>query len=87
MKCCQLNKQNNKNLIVFFAGWSFDEKPFGKLVCDGFDILFIYDYNELNLPKELENLQNYEHKYLLAWSMGFLLLMSLESCLKILIIK
>lgn len=70
MKCCQLNKQNNKNLIVFFAGWSFDEKPFGKLVCDGFDILFIYDYNELNLPKELENLQNYEHKYLLAWSMG-----------------
>lgn len=70
MKCCQLNKQNNKNLIVFLAGWSFDEKPFGKLVCDGFDILFIYDYNELNLPKELENLQNYEHKYLLAWSMG-----------------
>lgn len=70
MKCCQLNKQNNKNLIVFFAGWSFDEKPFGKLVCGGFDILFIYDYNELNLPKELENLQNYEHKYLLAWSMG-----------------
>lgn len=70
MKCCQLNKYNNKNLIVFFAGWSFDEKPFGKLVCDGFDILFIYDYNELNLPKELENLQNYEHKYLLAWSMG-----------------
>ena len=70
MKCCQLNKQNNKNLIVFFAGWSFDEKPFGKLGCDGFDILFIYDYNELNLPKELENLQNYEHKYLLAWSMG-----------------
>ena len=70
MKCCQLNKQNNKNLIVFFAGWSFDEKPFGKLVCDGFDILFIYDYNELNLPKELENLQNYKHKYLLAWSMG-----------------
>lgn len=70
MKCCQLNKQNNKNLIVFFAGWSFDEKPFGKLVCDGFDILFIYDYNELNLPKELENLQNYEHKYLHAWSMG-----------------
>ena len=70
MKCCQLNKQNNKNLIVFFAGWSFDEKPFGKLVCGGFDILFIYDYNELNLPKDLENLQNYEHKYLLAWSMG-----------------
>ena len=71
MKCCQLNKQNNKNLIVFFAGWSFDEKPFGNLVCDGFDILFIYDYNELNL--------------LGLW--GFLLLMNLESCLKILIIK
>lgn len=70
MKCCQLNKQNNKNLIVFFAGWSFDEKPFAKLSCEGFDVLFIYDYNDLNLPKELENLQNYEHKYLLCWSMG-----------------
>ncbi len=27
MKSFWLNKQNNKNLIVFFAGWSFDEKP------------------------------------------------------------
>ena len=62
-----LNKQNNKNLIVFFAGWSFDYKPFEFLQCDGCDVLFVYDYNEVS---ELPDFSEYEHKFLIAWSMG-----------------
>lgn len=61
-----LNKQNNKKLIIFFAGWSFDYKPFEFLACDDFDVLMFYDYNNLELPE----LPNYETYYLISWSMG-----------------
>lgn len=70
MKSCWLNNQNNENLIVFFAGWSFDEKPFKFLQCNNFDVLFVYDYNDFKLPEELKNIKNYKHKYLITWSMG-----------------
>lgn len=70
MKSCWLNNQNNENLIVFFAGWSFDEKPFNFLKCNDFDVLFVYDYNDFKLPEELKNIKNYKHKYLITWSMG-----------------
>ena len=40
-----LNKQNNDKLIIFFAGWSFDYKPFEFLDCEDFDVLVVYDYN------------------------------------------
>lgn len=70
MKSCWLNNQNNENLIVFFAGWSFDEKPFKFLQCNDFDVLFVYDYNDFEIPEELKNIQNYKHKYLITWSMG-----------------
>ena len=43
MKCCWLNKQSNENLIVFFAGWSFDENPFQNLLTQNYDVLFVYD--------------------------------------------
>ena len=70
MKSCWLNNQNNENLIVFFAGWSFDEKPFKFLQCNDFDVLFVYDYNDFKLPEELKNIKIYKHKYLITWSMG-----------------
>lgn len=61
-----LNKQNNDKLIIFFAGWSFDYKPFEFLNCENFDVLMLYDYNDLKLPK----IPQYKETYLLAWSMG-----------------
>lgn len=68
MKACWLNKANNKNLIVFFSGWSFDENPFKFLDCGGGDVIFIYDYNDLTFPEIQFDL--YENKTLIAWSMG-----------------
>lgn len=70
MKSCWLNNQNNENLIVFFAGWSFDEKPFKFLQCNNYDVLFIYDYNNFEIPEELKNINQYKHKFLITWSMG-----------------
>ena len=67
-----LNKQDNENLIIFFAGWSFDFKPFEFLSCEDYDVLVIYDYNNVT-TSECENFQhinNYKNKYLITWSMG-----------------
>ena len=71
MKSCWLSQNNSSNLIVFFAGWSFDETPFKTLSCEGFDVLFIYDYNEISELEILKNIsEKYEQKFLITWSMG-----------------
>ena len=61
-----LNKQNNNKLIIFFTGWSFDYKPFEFLNCEDFDVLIIYDYNDLELPQ----IPEYKESFLISWSMG-----------------
>ncbi len=61
-----LNRQNNYKLIIFFAGWSFDYKPFEFLKCGNFDVLIIYDYNDLELPQ----IPEYKEYFLISWSMG-----------------
>lgn len=63
-----LNKQNNDKLMVFFAGWSFDYNPFKVLLCNDYDVLFIYDYN--NFTSIDFKLDIYKEKYLISWSMG-----------------
>lgn len=61
-----LNKQNNNKLIIFFTGWSFDEKPFEFLECNDYDVLILFDYNSLDLP----DIPKYDKYYLISWSMG-----------------
>lgn len=73
MKSYWLNKTNPqtfKKLIVFFAGWSFDYNPFLSIKADDFDILMLYDYNDLDLPEDINEISKYENKTLIAWSMG-----------------
>lgn len=71
MKAHWLNRQNNKNLIVFFAGWSFDYFPFvNTLAFENYDVLMIYDYNTMDMPDELTDLNRYGSKTLITWSMG-----------------
>lgn len=70
MKSYWLNNKNNKKLIVIFLGWSFDENPVKFLDCTDYDVLVIYDYNNLNIPQELKNLKTYNEKILISWSMG-----------------
>ena len=71
MQFTWLNKQNNDKLIIFFAGWSFDYKPFKFLACEDFDVLMVYDYNILTpFVKGGRGDFQYKQTYLIAWSMG-----------------
>ncbi len=63
-----LNKNNNNDLIIFFAGWSFDYKPFECLECKDYDVLVFYDYNTLNFPQI--DFSQYDNINLICWSMG-----------------
>jgi len=69
MHYIRLNKQNNTKLIVFFAGWSFDEKPFLFLDCSEADVLFVCDYNKISTLDE-KLFKKYTKKFLISWSMG-----------------
>ena len=63
-----LNKRDgNKKLLLFFCGWSFDYKPFERLDCNDYDVLMLYDYNDLSIPIEI---LGYEEYFLITWSMG-----------------
>lgn len=64
-----LNRQNNNKLIIFFAGWSFDFKPFEFLKCDDYDVLTVYDYGDFALPDK-SLWRDYCEVFLIAWSMG-----------------
>lgn len=82
MKSFWLNKQNNSSLIVFFAGWSFDNFPFVGINPTLYDILIVYDYNDLSLPKEFEDFSQYDNKTLITWSMGVFVAYELRDLFK-----
>ncbi len=65
-----LNKDNNRELIIFFNGWGMDESIVKHLNPECYDLLMFFDYNNLNLDLELQELNIYKKKFLVAWSMG-----------------
>lgn len=56
-----------KKLVIFFCGWSFDNKPFERLDCGDYDVLMFYDYKNHDIPIEIPE---YDEYYLVTWSMG-----------------
>ena len=71
MKHFWLNKTNtNKKLIIFFNGWGMDEKIISHLECEDYDVVVLYDYNDLELDIQSLNLSQYTEKHIIAWSMG-----------------
>ncbi len=70
MKYKWLNKQNNKKLINFFNGLGMDENAVNHLDTEDYDIVMFYDYNNLETDFKLEE---YDEKYLIAWSMGVMI--------------
>lgn len=67
MKHIWLNKSGNSELVIFFAGWSFDAEPFKFLAADGVDVVVVYDYRDLSFDLDFSG---YEKYHLAAWSMG-----------------
>ncbi len=61
-----LNKNNNKNLIVFFNGWGSIVPE--ELLYNNFDLLMLHDYSDFT-PLTAD-FSSYEKKYLIAWSLG-----------------
>lgn len=65
-----LNKKQNKRLIVFFNGWGMDESVIEHLEPKDYDVLMFYDYNSLETDFDFSELNAYENRHLIAWSMG-----------------
>jgi len=67
MRLALLGNPEAEELIVFFAGWAMDERPFRRLGEKNTAVALIYDYRDLELP---EIPQGYSRVYVLAWSLG-----------------
>ncbi|MDB4512323.1 DUF452 family protein [Arenicella sp.] len=65
-----LRRDNDaKNVIVFFNGWGLGQTAVRHLTFKAdTDVLFVSDYT--SLANELPDLDAYQHRYLVAWSLG-----------------
>ena len=54
-------------LILFFAGWAMDSRPWQRLEFGGYDIAVVSDYRDSRLPLDLAA---YEEIVVIAWSFG-----------------
>ena len=61
-------KNNQKHLLLFFAGWGMDETPFLQIRPTNKDWLICYDYRSLEFDADI--LQEYSEITLIAWCMG-----------------
>lgn len=59
---------NNRRLILIYAGWGMDYRPFAHLRKDGYDILVVWDYRDLGMDMDI--LSGYVEICLVAWSFG-----------------
>lgn len=69
MQFSWLIKNNSEKLILFFNGWSVDERIVSHLRTSLYDVIMFNDYNNLNLPKDIE-LNHYKEINIIAWSFG-----------------
>lgn len=60
---------NHPRLILIFAGWGMDEKPFKAVSREGYDIAVVWDYRDLSSPWA-DGLAVYDEIAVLAWSFG-----------------
>jgi biotin synthesis protein BioG len=65
-----LFQNSSDTLVLFFAGWGMDRRPFAHLASKH-DVLILYDYRNLALPLDMEELlSRYDTCRLIAWSLG-----------------
>ncbi|MDE6460473.1 MAG: DUF452 family protein [Paramuribaculum sp.] len=63
-----VSRTESSRLILFFAGWGMDEKPFAGLKLAGYDIAVVWDYTEERLDTDFLN--EYSEICVIAWSYG-----------------
>lgn len=68
MKSKLISRTDTPRLLLIFAGWGMDWRPFAALSHPGYDIMVIWDYRDLRF--DWKPLFRYDEICLLAWSMG-----------------
>lgn len=69
MKTTRLTQHNSSRLLIFFAGWGMDEKPFARLArTDNYDLVAAYDYGD-GRGDDLDA-SAYDEVMIVAWSFG-----------------
>lgn len=68
MKQTFIIRNNQRHLLLFFAGWGMDETPFLSIHPAECDWMICYDYRSLEFDTTL--IQAYSEITLIAWSMG-----------------
>ena len=68
MKQTFIIRNNQRHLLLFFAGWGMDETPFLSIHPAECDWMICYDYRSLEFDTTL--IQVYSEITLIAWSMG-----------------
>lgn len=63
-----ISQNGSSRLIVIFAGWGMDERPFRGMTRPGYDILVVWDYRSLDFDPQWT--APYREVCVLAWSMG-----------------
>ena len=66
-----LFNDSHRELIIFCNGWGMDHNPVSLLESDGYDVLCLSDYSNLELPFDPDTLgAGYQSINLLSWSFG-----------------
>ncbi len=68
MKQRWITKKGNRRVILLFAGWGMDYRPFLKLEKPGYDLMVVWDYRDDSF--DADSLKGYQEECLLAWSFG-----------------
>lgn len=69
MKCEFIfRNENNRNLILIFAGWSTDASFYSGIEITGWDVMVCHSYEDLSFDNN--SLKRYSTIFLFAWSLG-----------------
>ena len=68
MKSKFISNKGSQRLILIYAGWAMDDKPFVGLERPGYDIAVIWDYRDFLMDWSF--IRSYKEVCLLAWSLG-----------------
>lgn len=63
-----ISHTDSARLIIFFAGWAMDARPFASLKRDGYDIAVVYDYRCADIDFSFAD--RYKEICIVAWSLG-----------------
>ncbi len=68
MKILKTTDQGKERLILFFAGWGMDWRPFQDLSRHGYDTAVVWDYRDESIDTDV--LDGYAEICVVAWSFG-----------------